>query len=33
MEMIFTILIEERFLAIRETVLSRIFKKTTREAA
>jgi peptidoglycan/LPS O-acetylase OafA/YrhL len=31
--MLFTILIEERFLAIRETVLNRIFKKTSSEAA
>lgn len=33
MAMTFTILIEERFLAIRETVLNRIFKKTNRAAA
>jgi peptidoglycan/LPS O-acetylase OafA/YrhL len=33
MAMIFTIFIEERFLAMREKVLNRIFKKTKREAA
>lgn len=33
MAMIFTIFIEEKFLAIRERVISRIFKRTIRAAA
>jgi peptidoglycan/LPS O-acetylase OafA/YrhL len=31
--MIFTVVIEENFLAMRETILNRIFKRTAREAA